>query len=127
MSEHPSVPELIDAVREYLEVQAIPNLTGHTAFHGRVAVNVLNLVLRALAGAQKLEQQETLRLKSLLGRDGMRDHLNQALAGAINSDHIALDDPNLISHLRQTSLDRLSIDNPNYTAFKRAMAQRVKS
>jgi hypothetical protein len=127
LSEHPSLPELIDAVREYLEVQAIPNLTGHTAFHGRVAVNVLNLVLRALAGAQELEQQETLRLKSLLGRDGMRDHLNQALAGAINSDHIGLDDPNLISHLRQTSLDRLSIDNPNYTAFKRAMAQRIKS
>jgi len=127
LSEHPSIPELIDAVREYLEVQAIPHLTGHTAFHGRVAVNVLNLVQRALAGAQELEAQETQRLKSLLGRDGTRDQLNQALVAAINSDKLALDDPSLIHHLRQTSLDRLSIDNPNYTAFKRAIAAKASS
>jgi hypothetical protein len=127
MSERPNIPELIDAVREYLEVQAIPHLTGHTAFHGRVAVNVLNLVLRALEGADNHEQAEMQRLKALLGKDGTRDQLNQALASAIHSDAIALDDDRLIAHLRQTSLDRLSIDNPNYTALKRAMAAQVKT
>ena len=127
MSEHPNISELIDAVREYLEVQAIPHLTGHTAFHGRVAVNVLNLVLRALGEADRHEQAESQRLQTLLGIEGNRDQLNQALASAIQSDAIAWDDGRLIAHLRQTSLDRLSIDNPNYTAFKRAKAAQVKT
>jgi hypothetical protein len=127
MSEHPNIPELIEAVREYLEVQAIPNLTGHTAFHGRVAVNVLNLVLRALGKADNHELAETQRLKALLGKEGSRDQLNQALASAIHTDAIAWDDGQLIAHLRQTSLDRLSVDNPNYTAFKRAKPAQAKT
>jgi aminoglycoside phosphotransferase (APT) family kinase protein len=44
----PTASELIDAVREFLSGQVMTATTGQTAFHARVAANVLGIVAREL-------------------------------------------------------------------------------
>src|SRR5215469_8080317 len=44
----PTASELLDAVREFLTAQVMPATTGQTAFHARVAANVLGIVAREL-------------------------------------------------------------------------------
>jgi len=52
----PSAPELVEAVREFLERDVLPVLDGRVQFHTRVAVNVLAMVERELAsGAAQAE------------------------------------------------------------------------
>ena len=48
-TDRPTVPELVEAVREFMENEVQPNLEGSVAFHTRVAVNVLRIVERELA------------------------------------------------------------------------------
>ena len=42
--QRPDARELVEAVREFLEREVQPRLEGSTAFHARVAVNVLAIV-----------------------------------------------------------------------------------
>ena len=44
----PRADELIDAVARFIETVAAPQLSGHAAFHARVAVNALRIVEREL-------------------------------------------------------------------------------
>jgi hypothetical protein len=48
MMDQPSALELVTAVKEFIEKHAMPQLTGHTAFHARVAANALGIVAREL-------------------------------------------------------------------------------
>jgi hypothetical protein len=124
MPHHPTPSELIDAVRQFLEARVLPELSGHTAFHARVAVNALSIVLRDLDVGGPLAQAEHERLEALLGRHGSLDELRRELCAAIAHDRIALDDPDLITFLRATTLGHLSIDNPKYASYLRATSPR---
>ncbi len=121
MQDLPSAEELIEAVREFLTESAMPELTGRTRFHARVAANVLGIVSRQLERGEESDDEELERLRSLLGRDGSLAELNQILCRRIRSGEVGIDDAPLIEHLWQTTLAKLAIDQPNYAAYRRVI------
>ena len=107
---------LLDAAIAYLEGELMPTLSGYHRFQTRVTVNVLAQVRRELALAAEQEARERERLQALLGHEGSRDVLSRELARRIRSGAIALDDPALVDHLRQSLLEALRINNPKWVA-----------
>ncbi|HEX3809381.1 MAG TPA: DUF6285 domain-containing protein [Rhizomicrobium sp.] len=119
MMDQPSMRELVDAVREFLETKALPELKGHTAFHTRVAANALAIVARELELAPDATAEERNRLAALLDHDGSLDDLNRELCKQMRAGNITLETPGLSAHLEQTTRDKLAIDQPNYSGGKR--------
>jgi hypothetical protein len=116
MMDQPSALELVTAVREFIEKHAMPQLQGHTAFHARVAANALAIVARELEQGAKSAADEETRLKAL-GLSGTLEEMNRTLCRRIREGAIALDDPALAEHLCRTTVDKVAIDQPNYSGF----------
>ena len=112
----PDAPALLDAAIDYLERELLPTLAGYHRFQCRVTVNVLAQVRRELALAPGHADAERARLVALLGADpdGDRDALSRELAARIRAGDIALDDPALLDHLRQSLVEALRINNPRW-------------
>lgn len=123
MYDPPTLAELVIAVREFLEEQAMPQLEGRTAFHARVAANALAIVERQLELGPAAEAAEHERLQALLGRDGDLEELNRELCRRIRAGRLAADDPALVEHLRATTFDKLAVDQPRYSGYRRARAR----
>jgi hypothetical protein len=122
MMDQPSAVELVKAVQAFLETRAIPELKGHTAFHARVAANALAIVARQLEQGPVGDAAELLRLRTILGRtDGDLDGLNRELCLRIRSGIVAVDDPDLAAHLRETTIAKVAIDQPGYSGLKTAI------
>ena len=119
MMDQPSMRELVDAVREFLETKAMPELKGHTAFHARVAANALAIVARELEHGGKSAEDETARLAALLGHDGTLEELNRELCRRIRGGDMGLDTPGLAEHLAVTTREKVAIDQPGYSGLKR--------
>lgn len=120
MQDAPSTKELIEAVRAFLEEKAMPELKGHTAFHARVAANALAIVERELEQGPTAQTAERMRLMQLLGHEGTLEELNAELAKAIRADELTLETPGLADHLWTTTMDKVAIDQPNYSGLKAA-------
>lgn len=125
--DRPTKTELIRATQEYLQ-QSIqpdnsqePNST--STFGTRIASNILKIVERELTLGEALNQQEHIRLQHFLDMQGTLDKLNQSLTLAIREKRIAYDDPNVRQHLQQTTLGKLSVDNPKYSTYKKIHQQ----
>jgi len=118
MMDQPSILELVEAVREFIEKRATPELKGHTAFHARVAANALGIVSRELSLGPVSLSDEKARLAALLGHDGTLDELNRELCRRIREGSMGLDTPNLAAHLEQTTRDKVAIDQPNYSGLR---------
>lgn len=123
MMDKPTLAEIVTAVREFIETKAIPELTGHTAFHARVAANALAIAEREIATGASAAERERARLKALLGRDDTLENLNRALGARIAAGEVTLETPGLADHLRATTLDKVAIDQPSYSGFKAAAAR----
>jgi hypothetical protein len=126
MMDQPSMRELVDAVREFIETRAMPELKGHTAFHARVAANALAIVVRELDQNPKASQEELARLRALLGQDGTLDELNRELCKRIREGTFTMATPGLAEHLEKTTRDKISIDQPNYSGLKIARQREAK-
>lgn len=120
-TDRPTVPELVEAVREFLENEVQPALEGSVAFHTRVAVNVLKIVERELATGAALRADERKRLLALLGHEGDLDELANELIEGIRAGAMSVDTPGLADHLRATVMAKLAIDNPRYKSYQRAL------
>jgi hypothetical protein len=118
----PSAKHLIEAAAGYLEKTAAPQLTGHAAFHARVAVNVLHIVARELELGPAAAAAETTRLEALLGRDGDLDALRRELCARLRTGAMTAQTPGLLDHLLATAADRVAIEQPGYASLKRARA-----
>jgi hypothetical protein len=110
----PDAPALLDAAIDYLERELLPSLTGYHRFQCRVTANVLAQVRRELALAPAQADAERARLIALLGHPGERDALSRELAARIRAGELALDDPALLDHLRQSLVEALRINNPKW-------------
>jgi len=122
MHEQPSAPELIQAVADFLRDDALPKLDGLTAFHARVAVNVLEIVKRELEMGPRADAAELAGLRALLGRDGSLDALNQDLCARIAANEMSLESPGLLQHLLRVALGKLSVDQPGYSTYQRLVS-----
>jgi hypothetical protein len=120
LNDRPSAAQLVAAVREFLERVAQPELSGHSAFGARVAANALAIVERELALGAGHDAAERERLRALLGGDGSLEDQNRELCRRIRSGAISLATPGLREHLRETALAKLSVDQPGYSAYRRA-------
>jgi hypothetical protein len=122
MMDQPSMRELVEAVRDFIEQRAMAELKGHTAFHARVAANALSIVARELEMSAPSGEAERDRLKSLLGQDGSLLELNRELCRRIREGAIGLSSKGLAEHLTVTTRDKVAIDQPNYSGLKRLLA-----
>lgn len=107
-------PEMLATIRDYLEKEILPTLSGDKWFNVKVAVNLLATIERELRLGPVANESERARLAALLGTAGTLEELNRALAQAIRESRIAPDDPGLLDHLRQTTADALRINNPQW-------------
>jgi hypothetical protein len=114
--DRPTAPELVEAVREYLErdVMGADELPGRVRFHARVAVNVLGVVERELRLGSGLDAAERRRLAALLGHDGEVDELLAELARGIRDG--SLDDrrDDVVRSVRETVRAKLEVANPKH-------------
>jgi hypothetical protein len=124
MMDQPSMRELVDAVREFLETRAMPELKGHTAFHARVAANALAIVARELEHGPECAHEELARLKGLLRYDGSLDELNRELCRRIRAGELTLASPGLADHLELTIRDKVAIDQPGYSGLRQALERK---
>ena len=119
MMDQPSAVELVKAVQAFIETRAMPELKGHTAFHARVAANVLAIVARQLEQGPASDAAELIRLQTILGRtDGDLDALNRELCRLIRTGKISTGDAALGRHLRETTVAKVQIDQPNYSGLR---------
>jgi hypothetical protein len=116
--DQPSILELVNVVRDFIEKRAMPELKGHTAFHARVAANALGIVSRELSLGPVSLAEEKERLVALLGRDGTLDELNRELCKRIREGAMGLETPGLAAHLEQTTRDKVAVDQPNYSGLR---------
>jgi hypothetical protein len=119
MMDQPSIAELVEAVREFLETRVMPELKGHTAFHARVAANALGIVARQLQQGAVADADEKKRLAALIGHDGTLEELNRELCKKLREGALDLQTPGLAAHLEKTTRDKVAIDQPNYSGLKR--------
>lgn len=117
MMDQPSAIEIITAVREFIEKQAIPQLNGRTAFHARVAANALAIVTRQLEKAPALEATELSGLQTILGRKGSLEDLNRDLCARIRAGDVDPTNSAVATHLIQTTLLKVEIDQPTYSGY----------
>jgi hypothetical protein len=122
MHDQPSVSELIEAVKSFIDDTAAPNLKGHAAFHARVASNALATVLRDLEQRPSAETQERAGLTTLLETDDNQsiEQLNRELSARIQSGVMTIETPGLIEHLKRTTMAQVEIDQPRYSGLKTA-------
>lgn len=121
MHDAPSARELLEAVKAFIDKTAAPQLTGHAAFHARVASNALATVLRELEMRPAAEAREIEGLQSLLGRpESDPGLLNRQLCTEIRAGHLDLTTPGLLTHLKSTTIAQLSVDQPGYSGLRAA-------
>lgn len=117
MNNPPSKEELITSVIEFIENDIIDELVGQKRFHAHVAKNSLQIILRQLKLEEKNNRFEKNRLKEILKIDKDLNELNKILCQKIDTEEININDNDLIDHLFKTTLEKLSIDQPNYSAY----------
>lgn len=110
----PDAAILLKAAIKYLEDELMPTLEGYHRFQTRVTVNVLSTLRRELELRDTQAESEHARLVAILGHDGDVETLSRELAERIRSGAIALDDPALRAHVRQSLADALAINNPKW-------------
>jgi len=123
MQDQPTSADLVGAVADFIRNHAMPQLTGHAAFHARVAANALDIVKRELEIAPDANAEELSRLKALLGKEGSLEELNRELCARIFSGDLTLDTQGLKDHLWATTLAKLAIDQPKYSGYRRALEE----
>jgi hypothetical protein len=125
MAERPTVVELIEAVREFLERDLMGAVEGRLAFHTRVAVNALGIVERELELGATHRRAERDRLRDLLGdapadtapnaaTDEELDALRRRLATAIRSGEFDGRAEEVLARLQETAAAARAIANPKY-------------
>jgi hypothetical protein len=126
MHDAPSTAELVEAVKRFVDDTAAPQLTGHAAFHARVASNVLATILRELEQRPAAEAEEKARLIDLLDADPgtSLDTLNRILCERIQDGSMNLSTDGLLEHLKTTTIAQLSVDQPRYSGLALALQSR---
>ena len=117
MNNPPSKEELIISIINFLENDIIIELKGQKRIHAHVAKNSLNIVLRQLKLEEVNNSNEMKRLKEILKIEGNLKDLNQILCEKINNEEIDINNDDLIDHLYKTTMEKLSIDQPNYSGY----------
>ncbi|HVM99356.1 MAG TPA: DUF6285 domain-containing protein [Caulobacteraceae bacterium] len=124
MQDEPRPDEILATVANFLKGTATRETGPHIAFQLRVAANAVEICQRQLTLSPKADAEELARLRALLGMDGDLMTLNRELARRIKAGQVTLDTPGLADHLWATTLAKLAVDQPNYSGYRAALAER---
>jgi hypothetical protein len=110
--------ELLEAVRQFLRRDVLPELDGFKAYNTRVAANALGIVARELELGAGLAEMDA-GIAAQLGLEVQAGAVPQQIALALRDGTLAVDD-RLLAWLRQRTLLALAIDNPKYSGLQQA-------
>jgi hypothetical protein len=117
MISHPTAVELVRAVAHWID-DVRPNLDARNAYLARVAINALAIVDRELSQSDAAESALMPRLSKLIGNDSAAgsdyESLTRALCERLRNGSMGVDTPELVALLRDDTLAKLAIDQPNY-------------
>lgn len=128
MQDRPTIDELLEAVAGYLRDDVMVNTQGRTNFHGRVAMNAVEMLRREIATQEEHLAREWDGLDHVLGIQPMPPHLSAVRAGLTDrnrelSERIRVGDADsgefrhvVVNHLRKTIHDKLVVSNPTLAA-----------
>jgi hypothetical protein len=107
----PTAMQLTESVREWLENQVMPNVSGAMQFNARVAVNVLAMVEREIALGGEQQERHAYGLRQL----GCADDAD--LARRIRSGDFEVDGEvraDVEEFVFESVVDKLRVANPKY-------------
>ena len=115
MQDHPTAPELLDAVAEYLFAELRPDVPAEQRFKVLVAANVCAVVARELRAGQEPSEADLELFQGLLGDEAE----NAEAAAATLSARIRQGDyddrlPELLGALRAHVGRKLDVSRPGY-------------
>jgi hypothetical protein len=125
MQDEPRPDEILTRVANFLKGPATRESGPHISFQLRVAANAVEICQRQLTLAPKADAEELARLRALLQVDGDLPTLNRELARRIRDGELTLETPGLSEHLWATTLAKLAVDQPNYSGYRAALAERA--
>ena len=123
MQDHPSPQAVLAIAIVHLRDNVLPGLHGRAKFDMRVTIGALQLVERSLTLTPASDAAERARLEALLSETGTLEDLNRMLCVRIREGACDLDTPGLAAHLRVTAMEKLAVDQPNYSAYRRALTR----
>ncbi len=112
--------ELLEAVRQFLRQEVLPELDGFKAYNTRVAANALGIVARELQMGAGLAELDT-QIATTLGLDAQAGAVTQQVALALRDGTLVVDD-RVLAYLKQRTLLSIAIDNPKYSGLQQARA-----
>lgn len=118
--EMPRADELVTSVRDFLRDDVMSETAGRANFMARVAANSLDVVLREMTLGAAVNAAEQASLATLLGSNGTLGELRWQLVKALRSGEMDLASTDLKTHLRNSVVNQIAIDQPKYTGFKQA-------
>jgi len=124
MQDQPTPVEMLNTVAQFLRSAGPKEAQPRIAYQARVAANVLDLVARELAIAPLENAFEAERLRALLRCDGSLEELNAAFAEALDRRTLSILSPEVRNNLWTTTMAKLSVDQPNYSGYRAALADR---
>jgi len=124
MQDRPTIDELLEAVAGYLRDDVMVNTQGRTNFHGRVAMNAVEMIRREIATQEDHLAREWDGLDHVLGVQPMPPHLSAVREALVDrnkalSERIRAGDADsgdfrkmVMNHLRKSIHDKLVVSNP---------------
>jgi len=124
VQDHPTPPEILAAVIAFLRSEVTADITPHAVFQAKVAANALEIAKRDLELGSAADAAELERLDRLLGHSGTLLDLTRELAQKIAEGGVTLKTPGLADHLWASTLAKLAVDQPTYSGYRAALAER---
>ena len=112
----PNSVDLLEAVNHFLDTKIKSEVPAHLAFKIRIVENVLNIVKREIEQGDELSKEIMVQLQNLIEEDSPTI---DALALLIKDEKIDLEDQGLKDLLVTLSKNKIAVDNPNYSTFKK--------
>ena len=112
----PSSVDLLAAVSHFLDTKIKSEVPAHLAFKLRIVENVLNIVSREIENGDELSDGVICQLQKLIESDTPSI---ETLALLIKDQKINLNDQDLKDLLVTLSKNKIAVDNPNYSTFKK--------
>jgi len=115
--DRPTIIELLDSVRIFLLKDIQDGLPDHLKFKTKIAINVLGIVTRELKNGKELSSEVLEKIGPLLNNSEEPSIHN--LAKEIQNGSLDLTNETLKEILIQLSKNKVSVDNPNYSTYKK--------
>jgi len=110
--------ELIESVIDFLREDIVPSTNGRNQFLSRVSANSLAIVKRELQLGSLVRENETKRLQGIYGSKDERKKLRWRLTNSLRDGSQSLEDQKVMDHLRQSTFDQITIDQPRYNGLE---------